>query len=380
MNQSLPDERILQFIHHLRDRGFVIGIQETQDTVKVLQQLNYPDHRTTHHTLRALACRNHEEWQQFDQYFREYWFPDIDQYNKQDRPISIEPRLRESGTLTSGISGGSNADPYTSREISGILGSGAGRQRTIANADFRFLNDRKAMYEVEQMAERLASLLKRKLTRRHLIRPSGPEISIRHTLRKNLAHGGLPVDIQFKTRKKEHPHLVMLHDVSHSMTWNNPLLFRFVRGLIRTFPTSEAFVFHTRLFRVTDLYRERSIEIMKQRLESRNHLWLGGTCIASSLDFFNRKYGDKTINEKSIILIISDGFDTDREEYLAESLANMKARANKIIWINPMLGREGYNPDKNSMLAAKPFLDRLAAAHNIDSLRDTILYIAQHCR
>ena len=378
MISSLPDEKVLGFLHYLRNEGFTIGIQEAFDAIRVLNDVDIPNQFIAHHSIRSLTCRNHDEWSRFDKLFFNYWFPINDaNYPEDEQQPAYRFRYNRGA---SGFAGSANASPYATREIAGFLGSGAGRQRTISKADFRFLNDRRAMREAEQMAENLARKLEKKLTRRHFIRPSGSEISIRHTLRQNLSHGGTPVELRYRIQKPDTPHLVILHDVSHSMAWNNPLLFRFARGLVRVFQTSEAFAFHTRLFHVTDIYRERSLDSMKKKLEEKNHLWLGGTCIANSLNYFNRTYTGKFVRKKSIIFIISDGFDTDEGEYLARELAVLKKNSGKIIWLNPMLGRHGYNPDKDSMLAALPYLDRHASAHSVDALKNTIQYLARICR
>jgi uncharacterized protein with von Willebrand factor type A (vWA) domain len=161
------------------------------------------------------------------------------------------------------------------------------------------------------------------------------------------------------------------------MSWNNPLLFRFARGLIRAFPASEAFAFHTRLFRVTNLYRERSLKVMKKRLESRNHLWFGGTCIAESLQYFNQNYAKKIVTPRSTIIILSDGCDHNSPDNLGHELGYLKSRSKKIMWLNPMLGRYEFCADTESMKAAMPHIDLFAPAHSVASLANAVRSIAQ---
>ena len=107
---------------------------------------------------------------------------------------------------------------------------------------------------------------------------------------------------------------------------------------------------------------------------------MGGTCIAESIDKFNQHFAKKTLTSKTIVLIISDGFDTNEPDYLARELEKLKRRCWKILWLNPMLGREGYDPDKKSMRAAMPFLARHDSANNLDALQNTINYITRECR
>lgn len=377
MNQ--PAQRLVGFVHHLRDEGFSIGIQEVMDMLSSLEFGSLTDKRYSHKVMRSLACNNQLDWQRFDQLFIDYWQATAETDDSKDMPP--EPAQRgPSRAAATGIGGSSVENPNAMRDLSGLTGSGAGRQRTISKADFRFLNDSRAMREVEKLAELLAMQLNKRLRRKHHIQTHGRRVDLRHTLRRNLSHGGFPAQVYYKNRVREPLHIVILHDVSHSMAWNNPLLFRFARGLVRAFKNSEAFAFHTQLFRVTEYYREHSLHKMKQRLEARNHYWMGGTCIAESIDRFNREYASMTLKSDTVVMIISDGFDTNDPAYLAQELRLIKRAAKKIIWLDPMLGREGYDPDADSMRAAMPYIDRHASAHSLDSLKSTIDYIARECR
>jgi uncharacterized protein len=377
VNTPRPAEQLLGFIHHLRDEGYPVGVREARDIFSILDKGCLSDKRYSKYVIRALSCHSPDEWQRFDDLFAHYWFPPN---GRGDTPASGRSGVREhprSAVTGFGGNAGQSADELG--DTTGVAGSGAGRQRTLSKADFRFLNDRRAMSEVERLAERLAHEFKLRLRRRTLYQTHGTRLAIRQTIRRNLSCGGMPVKPFFRFRPREPAHVVILQDVSHSMAWNNPLLFRFARGIARAFKKSEVFAFHTRLFRVTEFYREQSLTVMKRRLEDRNHLWLGGTCIAESIEKFNRLYAGKTLTPRTIFVIISDGFDTNEPEHLAQELSRIKKSVYKTIWMNPMLGREGYEPNRDSMAAAMPYLDRLFPAHSLDSLKQTVDYVASVC-
>ncbi len=378
MNTAAPTSRIVGFIHHLRDEGYSIGIREVMDMLSSLDSEVINEPVASRDVLRSMSCHSRNEWEKFDDLFNHYWLLQ-DAQTVTDDPGNSRPAGQRQAGLT-GIGGSTDQLPEQMGGLTGLKGSGAGRQRTISRADFRFLNDRQAMQELEDMAEHLATQLQRRLRRRMMIQSTGSRIALRQIMRRNLPHGGLPIHMIYRNRRREPVHVVILHDVSHSMAWNNPLLFRFARGIVRAFKTSEAFAFHTRLFRVTELYREQSLQIMKERLEARNHLWMGGTCIAESIADFSRRFSAGTLTSKSILILISDGYDTGSPEQLAQALARVKKMTGKIFWLNPMLGREGYDPDKASIRAAEPFIDRHIPANNLDSLRQTMTYIARECR
>lgn len=376
MSLQPAGNHLVSFIQYLRQEGFNIGIRETLDVFKILGNTAYPDDPCTRLTIRSLSCHTHDEWLRFNQLYNHFWFPENQVAGKRYKHSQSVSTGDTNQQIISGISGESRDYTDFLRNLGGLAGSGAGRQRTITKADFRFLNDRRAARDVEKIAERLALLLKKKLKRRRIIVSHGKTIDIRKTFRNNMKYGGTPVYPRYSKRRQDPPHIIILHDVSHSMAWNNPLLFRFARGLVRTFSSCEAFAFHTRLFRVTELYRERSLDTMRSRFEAKNHLWLGGTCIADSIREFMDKYGGRYIRPDSIIMIISDGFDTNEPQYLGEQLQRLKFAAQKLIWLNPMLEREGFEPDTAFLQFVASNVDYIGPAHSLESLENVVKYLS----
>lgn len=238
-------------------------------------------------------------------------------------------------------------------------------------ADFRFLNDHVAMQQVERLAEMLAYKLTPKATQKRTLRLHGSRLAVRETIRKNLKYGGNLLQPYFYEPERMPPKLLIIHDVSHSMAWNNPLLFRFIRGLMRVCHHSEVFAFHTEIFRITDCYHETSIKRMRDRLTQGNRLWLGGTCIASSLQTFDQQYAKRYLNKNSIAMILSDGCDTDEPTNLFVQLKQLKKKAKKVIWLNPMLGREHYQLNQHDK-KFNQLLDAYLPAHSLDALKTVI--------
>lgn len=372
-NLSKLSDKFISFAHFLRSEGYLIGIKEVTAGMQAVVDSDQLDQKLVYHYLRSICCRNRDEWLRFSELFHAFWYPG--RRNTNDSRTEVRPVVQSLQSRQGTIAGmaGAAIQNLEAVQVTGNMGgAGAGRHNTIAKADFRFLNNQYAMREAERLAEKLALHLKSRIRVRRKVAVKGNRIDMRHTLRANMIYGGTPVHPKFTVRYKEPPHLVILHDVSHSMTWNNPVLFRFVRGLIRAFPECEVFVFHTRLFRVTDIYKERSIQQMREKLEAKNNFWMGGTCIAESLDYFNRHYADTTLRKHSTLMMISDGFDTDSPAYLAHQLSLIKQSCKQLFWLNPMIGRKGYRPDTATMIAAKPYVNKFAAAHSIEALREVV--------
>ena len=359
------------FIRMLRTEGFTIGISEVGDIHDLLGKGAVPSRADAWHILRALTCRSRSEWLAFDRHFRRFWFPEEilpEEYTLEEK---LDPRLRVQSRV-SGIAGASSEDPDSIYGDANLRGTGAGNQRSITRTDYRFLNDQQAMRKVERLAEQLALRLKRRRSRRRRLQGRGSRLDIRRTLRRNLATGGFPVRRLFAVPRTEPLDLVIFHDISHSMAWNNPLLFRFARGLVRAFDRAEAFAFHTSLFPVTDIYRQQSIDTMRAKLESNNRLWMGGTRIGESLAAFHANHARRVLKPASVVIVISDGFDSNDPGLLLQALDELKAGCRKIIWLNPMLGREGVTTTAEELSDRFPQVDQFLPANSLEALTKSL--------
>jgi len=369
-------ERVARFVRHLRHEGFDVGIRETQDALRMAADQTLLDPHLLGHCLRSLCCRDRQDWRLFDSVFAAFWFP----HQAEETPNSvarIDRRLRRGATT--GLAGAAETESDDGGPEQGALGSGAGRQRTLSRADFRFLTDRHDQRELEHLAERLALRIRRRATRRRREHHRGRLIHLRRTFRKSLATGGQPLYLRYMAPRRDLPRIVLIQDVSHSMAGYSPLLTRFARGLLRVFPRAEAFVFHTRLSRVSHLYREVDALSLKRRIEAHNHLWLGGTQIAESLVRFQHEFAPRLLDRHSVVVILSDGFDSDDPVLLAEQLAALRRRCRRLIWINPMLGRRDptNEPDGDITRGLAAMVDFVAPGHSIEGLEQAVNYLAR---
>lgn len=371
MIQQIQTQRLLGFIEYLRAEDFCLGVKESEHALEFISNLSELDQSFSKLSLRSIACRNQDEWNRFDKLFNQYWHP------KQYPIVDIRLSRKQQGKI-SGFGGSSMNALNLVNEDSGLKGSGAGKQTTITKADYRFISDQHQMRKLERLAERLAYSLRKKLSRKKVYRKHGTTLEVRRTLRRNLTNGGMPISRIYKRKELNPPNIVILHDISHSMSWNNPLLFRFARGLVRTCKSCEAYAFHTELFPVTKLYRQQSLIKMREQLESNNHLWLGGTCIAKSINQFNAHFANTVLKKDSLVLIISDGFDTDEPDMLNDVLKILSQKAKKIIWLSPMLERIGKENIAESMKRAMDSIDVLLPAHSLAALEDSVHVIKQY--
>ena len=377
MIELQTEQRITSFLNHLQNEGYQFGIAERKDIFTSLiknQQLRKASFK---HIIQSLVCQNEKDWKGFDQQFESFWYPGENHTEHLDAAAIVDPRLRSRQNLV-GLAGVSDHPDWFKENNQNAEGAGAAKQSTIGKADFRFITNRRDLRVVERLADRLALRLKTLSKRKYTLRATGRRINIRRTVRSNMQFAGLPLRPLFDVKAQQHPHIVILHDISFSMSWNNPVLFRFCRGLVNAFRKSHVYAFHTELLAVTHLYRSSSLKQMQEKLEADTKLKMGGTCIARSINEFLNLYGKHCLTSKSIVMIISDGFDTDEPHVLHESLQVLSEKSKTIMWLNPMLGRENVKITESDLLSQYPAVDAFLPANNINGLKMAVDFISKN--
>ncbi len=362
-------ERLLGFARFARGHGFRVGLAEAEAGLEAVAACRRLDRAALRRVLRAVYCADREDWQRFDAVFDAYWQganrrrdPSTGGGDASERQAAPHPAPRGSGSAERAEG---DADGVAAAE--GAAHGGASARESIGRGDFRLLTDPHALRATQRLAERLARRMRRRLARRERVQRRGRRLHLRRTVRASLRHGGTPLTLAWRRRRTRRPRLVLLLDVSRSMSLYSHLFLRFARGIVGAFSDAEAFVYHTRLVPVTDALRARDAQTMTQKLALLSAGWAGGTRIGACLHEFNRHHA-RRVNARTVAVILSDGLETGAPQALAAELAELRRRAGRIVWLNPLLGRPGYRPVQAGMQAALPYIDLFAPAHNLESL------------
>ena len=380
--------RLTGFVHSLRDSGFKVGLAETNDALALLCSPLLKRPHSLKSAFRALFCGRLSDWKKFDELFDAFWSGrgvktgiKVSGSSSKKSMKTIRELMDAQGARQDTMAGDVERQPGEEDEETGDKPSGRREGASIAEnlgaVDFRQLHDPEAVAKAHELAERLARSMRVRLTRRDRQKRKGPRLDLRRTIRHSIAHGGTPIELIRKGPRERQLRLVILLDASGSMNNYTAVFTRFVHGMLDNFREAEAFLFHTRLVHVSSALSERDAARALDRMGLMAQGIGGGTKIGEALADFNRWHASRVIHSRTCVMILSDGYDTGDPAILAEEMARLRRRCKRIVWLNPLIGWDGYEPTAGGMQAALPHVDLFAPAHNLDSLAALEPYLAR---
>jgi uncharacterized protein len=375
--------RLAGFVVTLRAGGFVIGQAETQDAARLMASPMAERPEGLRAAMRTLFASRRTELARFDELFDAFWrargLKGAVRINA-EALAARSPRRFQHGpgphdqrgdpTHIGGASGSEGA-PADGRGRRG----GASAQEAMSRKDIGAFVGESERARAAELAERFARVMRARLTRRARARRRGRRLDLRATIRLSVAHGGEPLDLKFRRRKPLR--LVALLDASGSMESYVSFFTRFLHAVTQVFRESEAFLFHTRLTHVSSALRERDPARALDRLALMASGVGGGTKIGECLAAFNRMHARQFIHSRTCVMILSDGYDTGPPELLSSAMRDLRRRCKRIVWLNPLTGRDRFEPSARGMQAALPYLDLFAPAHSLESLAALEPYLAR---
>ena len=364
---------LVGFCRHLRNQGLVSGIGEQMDALRALESIPLREQEPFRMALRTSLAKSTQEQEIFDEHFRKFWYvwESSGEFYRQP-PGEEEERFkihvideRPKPTFLS-IHDWMNQDSESEevRDSAGYSPFEVDTERDFSQFGSEELNEVIAL--INEIGKRLATRFSRRMrhSKRH-----GP-MDLRRTMRLSLRRGGELIDLMHHRRRRQRLKLVLLCDVSKSMDLYSRFLIQFIYAFQTVYRRIETFVFSTSLHRITDQLKQQSMDEAVARISERVPDWSGGTKIGASLKQFVEEYSLKVVDPATVVLVISDGWDTGEVEMLSESMSHLKRSARSLIWLNPLKGSPDYEPTTRGMQAALPHLDLFASAHNLNSLRD----------
>lgn len=372
---SLP-ENLAAFCDTLRrSHGFHIGPGELHDAARALEVVDLASERAVRHALRPVLAGTLDDVTIFDTAFTQFFFPGPAGV-PQDQSSSIrqEPGSEADGREVNAQR--ARQAPPSASDADESSGMSGGPMTPLESTDDRF--DEAASFawssyspldahasdvlELPRIGSTWRDAARSVVRRLHLglsrrWRPAsrGRRFDLRRTLRAGLQTGGESLSPRWLRRPRRAPRIVLLVDGSRSMSGYARTALQIAVALASATMRVEVFTFSTELQRVTgDVRRAAAGEV--RRLDRVHHAWAGGTAIGPCLRDFLRRFGERMVGRDTVVIIASDGLDVGTPDLLRDAMRELQRRSAGVVWLNPLLETEGYEPTAAGMSAARPYI------------------------
>ncbi len=359
---------ILSFARTLREAGIEITSGRMIDLFRSFDCVDIRDRRDFYHTAKANLISRVEDIETFDRVFQTFW-----EHLPSTEPVD-DKQVQEEDQIIDHT--GREPDSIQMAERSNDPQEGSDKEnQTVGYSPYEILAkkafDKLSEKEIEDTRRTIAKLapnIATKLSRRRRPSIKGCQVDFRRTWRKNIRYGKDTIEIIKKRRKIKKNRLALICDVSGSMDFYSRFVLQFMYGIQKEIPDAQVAVFSTRLTDITDLLSTEGVETSLRKIFEKTPDWSGGTNIGKCLFEFNSKFGRDLINSKTVVIIVSDGWDRGKTDLLKREMELLKRRAYRIIWLNPLLGNPDYQPLCSGMKTSLSYIDYFLPVHNLESL------------
>ena len=369
---------LMHFARTLRAAGLPVGSGAVLDAVRAVEAVGLARRDDFYWTLHAVFVRRADQRPLFDEAFHVFWrnprllervtsllLPTVHTPPRSDaKPLS----RRLSEALFAGTQGEARArEPEEEIELDATL--------TWSDREVLRTRDFEQMSAAE-LAEAKAAIARLRLavppapTRRFRPHSHGALVDMRTTFRRSLRQGAGEVLLVRRRRLRKPAPIVVLCDISGSMSRYSRVLLHFAHALARDRGQVFSFVFGTRLTNITRQLRDRDVDAAIERASGEVADWSGGTRIGQCLDRFNREWSRRVCGQGAVVLLISDGLDRDAGEGLGPQVERLRKSCRRLVWLNPLLRYEGFEPKAAGIRALLPHVDEFRPVHSLESLED----------
>lgn len=363
---------LVHFVRYLRTRGISVVPKTAEDLATAIDIVGLADRRDLYAAFRALCVNRPTELEAFDDAF-DYFFGFGGLVTAASRrptagaPKEPEPLTRAVAPVVSPSSEVPELDELD--EVEDIMG-GSYAER-LSRRDFRDLTaDEKE--EVRRIISRMRFRPAETTSRRWIAASSGTRPDLRRTLRKMARPEGDLMLMEMREPKPRRRPLVVLADISGSMEQYTEMFLHFMHAASGRLGRVEAFVFATRLTRITRQLRQKLPDVALRQIGTTVEDWSGGTRIGEILDEFNHVWSRRVTRGGAIGLIISDGWDTGDPELLERAMRRFAREMHRVIWLNPLASRANFAPETRGMRTVLPYVDDFRAAGTLLDLREVV--------
>ncbi len=375
-------ENVMHFARVLRAAGLPVGPGRVLRAAQALEAVGLGHREDFYWALHAVFVNRRDQQELFDQAFHLFWrnprvlermmslvLPDspVEEAARRDKAREISRRLAEA--LTPALDRGQEDEADRGDELEIDAAMTFSRRELLQRIDFEKMSTAE-LAAAKQAVRAMRLPIMKVPTRRYRPAAEGRRPDLRAALRAALRSGGDTIPLKWKARRLRPPPLVVICDISGSMSRYARMLLHFMHAITNDRDRVESFVFGTRLTHITRHLRNRDVDLAMERLSDQVLDWSGGTRIGACLEAFNRTWARRVLGQGAVVLLISDGLDRDNAAGLAAQIERLHKSCRRLIWLNPLLRYEGYEPKSLGAQAMLPHVDDFKSVHNLRSLAE----------
>jgi uncharacterized protein with von Willebrand factor type A (vWA) domain len=367
-------DRLLQFGQAVNGAGIPVSLASVIDLCRSFDYIDIGNRDTFHAAAMSVFVSRQEDIGTFEDVFKAFW-------EGTERPV--DAHTEEQPDEDSEQDDGGNQQQETADRQKELGPEHDQEAAAVPDEELLSYSDAALLLEkdigkltqleleearrlLRQMLKALAHTSSRRYQRSNR---KGRRVDFRRVWRKSHYNGGFPLELAYRQRRLNKTRLVLLCDISGSMEKYSRFLLEFIFSLRKELSRLEVGVFSTRLTMVTDMLEGRIVSEVVAQLAASHEDWGGGTNIGACLKTFNDEIAPHGLRTGTVVIILSDGWDCGDAEVMSEEITRLRRGVHKLIWLNPLLGRDNYRPLVRGIRAAMPFIDHFLPAHNLASLQ-----------
>jgi uncharacterized protein len=361
------DEVLLGFARALRAAGVQVTADRERTYLESVAEVGLQDREATYWAGRATLCSSPADLERYDQVYAA-WFG-----GRLGRAGAAPRQPHRTVTVADLAEGGSTGgEPSPDDDLVRAMASATEvlRHRDVAEMSAR------ERAELAGLFARLRPRPPRRRAHRHEPWRRG-SVDARRTLRAELRRMGEPGTVQWRRRGHRPRRVVLLVDVSGSMSAYADALLRLAHTYTAAGLAVETFTLGTRLTHITRSLRQRDPERALVAAGAAVPDWSGGTRLADGLRAFLDRWGRRGMARGAVVVVFSDGWERDRPEALGEQMRRLQALAHRVVWVNPHRGKAGYQPLQQGIVAALPYVDDFVAGHSMATFEELVEVVAR---
>ena len=366
-------DQVVLFFRVLHEAGLAVNSANLIDLCRCFEFIDISNREDFYATARATLVSNQADIERFDELFIQFW--------QQPDKVLLSAEKKDASDNLGGEEEEDNQEKMQKQlQADDDEGGDQAAHETLSELAYsadevlmqKDLSEMSAI-EVErarQMIKEFVAIIANYKSRRYVADKKRARLDFRRMMRRNALFEQVGLNMAYKARRIKKTKLVLLCDVSGSMERYSTFFIEFIYALKAELPDLEVAVFSTRMTMITELLKAKTVEESLAQVSAQVHDWAGGTNIGGCLREFNDRFAREMLHSRSVVIILSDGWDRGDAYLMREEMEHLHSRVHKLMWLNPLLGGSDYQPICRGMQTALPYLDYFLPVHNLESLAE----------